>query len=81
MLLALQSDEEDDLSAWLQKEAPGTGNREGVGSLEEQCTALKMKGEERFYDRRGHFSKRGTSACSGLKQANARGQPDESLLQ
>lgn len=81
MLLALRSDEEDDLSAWLQEEAPGTGNKEGVGSLEEQCTALNMKGKEHFYDHQGHFSKRGTSACSGLKQVNARRQPDKSLLQ
>ena len=80
MLLALRSDEDDDLSAWLQAEASGTRNEEGVGSLEDQHAALNMKGKERFYDHQGHFSKRGTSACSGLKQVNAKRQPDKSLL-
>lgn len=61
--------------------APCTGNEEGVGSMEEQCTALNMKGKEHFCDHQGHFSKRVTSACSGLKQVNARRQPDQSLLQ
>lgn len=46
MFLALWNDEDDGLSAWLQAEAPGTGNKEGVGSLGEQCVAQNMKGKE-----------------------------------
>lgn len=41
MFFALRSNE--DLSAWLQAEAPATGNKEGVGSLEEQHAALNTK--------------------------------------
>lgn len=59
----------------------GTENKEDVGSLEEQWTALNMKGMEHFYDHQGHFSKRGTSSCHVLKQVNARRQPGKSLLQ
>lgn len=81
MLLALRSDEDDDLLARLQEEVQGTGNKEGAGSLGEQCTALNMKGKEHSYDHQGRFSKRGTSACSGLKQVNARRQAGKSLLQ
>lgn len=57
MFLALRSSEDDDLSAWLQAEAPGTWNKEGVGSLEEQHAALNTKGKEHFHDHQGHFSK------------------------
>lgn len=83
MLLALQSDEDNDLSVCLQAEASGTENKNGVGSLEEQHTvrAMNMKGKERFYAQQSHFSKRGTSASSGLKQVNTKRQPDKSLLQ
>lgn len=55
MFLALRSNE--DLSAWLQADASGTGNKEGVGSLEEQHAALNTKGKEHFHDHQGHFSK------------------------
>lgn len=36
----------------------GTENKEGMGSSEEQWTALNMKDMEHFYDHQGHFSKR-----------------------
>lgn len=54
------------------------GSREFTGRIE--FTALNMKGKEHFYVQ-GHFSKWGTSACSGLKQVNTKIQLDESLLE
>jgi len=82
-LLDLWSDEDNDPSAGPQAEAPGTGNRNVrvQPKSEERWAALNMKGEEHLHEHQGHFNKRGTSSRSGLKQVNARRQPDKSLLQ